>query len=44
MTYFLAFFHRLFGTSISAKEDHLGGAIDLSDAAYCLGLLTQEAE
>lgn len=44
MTYFLSFFQRLFGTPISPKEDHLGGAIDLSDAAYCLGLLTQEAE
>lgn len=44
MTYFLSFFQRLFGKSISAKEDHLGGAIDLSDVAYCMGLLTQEAE
>ena len=44
MTYFLSFFQRLFGTSISAKEDHLGGAIDLSDVAYCMGLLAQEAE
>lgn len=44
MTYFLSFLQRLFGTSISAKEDHLGGAIDLSDAAYCMGLLTQDAE
>lgn len=44
MTYFLSFFQRLFGTSISAKEDHLGGAIDLSDVAYCMGLLTQETE
>ena len=44
MTYFLSFFQRLFGTSISAKEDHLAGLVDLSDTAYCLGLLTQEAE
>lgn len=44
MTYFLSFFQRLFGTSISVKEDHLGGAIDLSDAAYCMGLLTQDTE
>ena len=44
MTYFLSFFQRFFGTSISAKEDHLGGLIDLSDAAYCLGLLAQENE
>ena len=44
MSYFLAFFQRLFGTSISAQEDHLGGPIDLSDAPYCLGLLTQDSE
>ncbi|WP_267874062.1 hypothetical protein [Massilia polaris] len=44
MTYFFSFFQRLFGASISATEDHLGGPIDLSDAAYCLGLLTQETE
>lgn len=44
MTYFLSFFHRLFGTRISSAEDHLGGPIDLSDATYCLGLLTQDKE
>lgn len=44
MAYVLSFFQRLFGTSISATEDHLGGLIDLSDAPYCLGLLTQDSE
>jgi hypothetical protein len=44
MTCFVSFFRRLFGTSISAKEDHLGGAVDLSDVAYCLGLLAQESD
>lgn len=44
MNYFISFFQRLFGTSISAKEDHLCGPIDLSDVPYCLGLLSQETE
>ena len=44
MNYFLAFFQRLFGTSMSATEDHLGGMIDLSDVPYCLGLLTRDSE
>jgi len=44
MTYFLALFKRLFGAPISAKEDHLGGPIDLSDVPYCLGLLTQDRD
>ena len=44
MTYLLAFFQRLFGASLSTKEDHLGGPIDLSDASYCLGLLPKDGE
>lgn len=44
MTYFLSLYQRLFGTATSAKEDHLGGLIDLSDAPYCLGLLTEDAD
>ena len=44
MTYLLSLFQRLFGKSVPATEDHLGGLIDLSDAPYCLGLLTQDSE
>lgn len=44
MNYFLSLFQRLFGASISVTEDHLSGLIDLSDAPYCLGLLTQDSE
>jgi hypothetical protein len=32
----LRFFQSLFGP---AAEDHLTGAVDLSDVPYCLGLL-----
>jgi hypothetical protein len=35
----LHFFQNLFG---AAPEDHLMGAVDLSDAAYCLGLLSSK--
>jgi hypothetical protein len=31
-----AFLHRLLGP---AEEDHLRGAVDLSDSAYCFSLL-----
>jgi hypothetical protein len=31
-----AFLHRLLGP---AEEDHLTGAVDLSDSAYCFSLL-----
>lgn len=43
MTYFLSLYQRVFGTATSAKEDHLGGPIDLSDVPYCLGLLADDA-
>lgn len=35
------FFRSLFGP---AAEDHLTGAVDLSDAPYCLGLLDKAGE
>jgi hypothetical protein len=38
------FLSRLFGTPASATEDHLTGAVDLSDADYCLSLLPREAD
>ena len=44
MNSLFAFFQRLFGAPVSAQEDHLGGPIDLSDAAYCLGLLAPETD
>jgi len=39
MNRLLHFFHALFGP---AEEDHLMGAIDLSDVPYCLGLLSSK--
>ena len=35
------FFHKLFARPFSLDDDPLMGAIDLSDADYCLGLLKQ---
>lgn len=40
---FLHFLSRLFVARIP-EEDHLTGAVDLSDSAYCLGLLACEPE
>ena len=34
---------RLFGPR-SLSDDHLDGAVDLSDSAYCLGLLASADE
>ncbi|MGZ8356156.1 MAG: hypothetical protein ACXWVF_06040 [Telluria sp.] len=44
MTRLFSFFQRFLNPAISYEEDHLGGLIDLSDAAYCFGLLSQERE
>lgn len=41
MRAFLSFLHKLFG---NPAEDHLMGAVDLSDAHYCLGLLDSTRE
>ncbi len=32
---------RLFGAPAVLAEDHLTGAIDLSDVPYCMGLLSR---
>ncbi|MDM5180575.1 hypothetical protein PO883_25660 [Massilia sp. DJPM01] len=40
----LAYFAGLFGARPLAEDDHLTGAVDLSDAAYCLGLLSHDSE
>ncbi len=34
---------RCFGVA-PLSEDHLAGAVDLSDVAYCLGLLAESEE
>ena len=39
-----AFLAGLFGPRPSADDDHLTGAVDLSDTAYCLGLLSRDNE
>jgi hypothetical protein len=39
MASIMRFFQRLFGIQGVLIEDHLTGAVDLSDAQYCLGLL-----
>lgn len=39
-----AYFAGLFGARPLVDDDHLTGAVDLSDAAYCLGLLSRERE
>lgn len=44
MARFFGFFQRLFGARIRDEDDHLLGAIDLSDSAYCFGLIAQERE
>lgn len=38
-----AYFASLFGAR-PAAEDHLTGAVDLSDTAYCHGLLSRDSE
>ncbi|CUI09760.1 hypothetical protein LXA47_20155 [Massilia sp. P8910] len=40
----LAYFAGLFGARSLAEDDPLTGAVDLSDAAYCLGLLPGDSE
>lgn len=37
----VTFLNRLFGTPVCAEDDHLMGAVDLSDSAYCFELLTR---
>lgn len=44
MARLIGFFQRLFGAPALDEEDPLRGAIDLSDSAYCFGLLAQESE
>ncbi|WP_274381751.1 hypothetical protein [Massilia cavernae] len=44
MSRLFAFFQRFLNPGFAPQEDHLGGLIDLSDDAYCLGLLTQDRE
>ncbi|WP_166887021.1 hypothetical protein [Massilia sp. CCM 8734] len=40
----LAYFASLFGARSAAADDPLTGAVDLSDTAYCHGLLSRESE
>lgn len=40
----LSFFRKLFGSAGPVAEDHLMGAVDLSDVPYCLGLLDDSGE
>lgn len=40
----LSFLHHVFGGRGVAVEDHLMGAVDLSDAHYCAGLLDSMRE
>lgn len=44
MSRLLNFLQNLFGTHGVAADDQLMGAVDLSDAQYCLGLLEGAAE
>lgn len=44
MARLLNFFTTLFSRGGVATEDHLTGAVDLSDAAYCLSLLSDLAD
>lgn len=44
MARLVGFFQRLLGAAVLDEDDHLLGAIDLSDADYCFGLLTQDRE
>lgn len=44
MARLLNFFTSLFSRGGMAGEDHLTGAVDLSDAAYCLSLLSELAD
>ncbi|HEX8612357.1 MAG TPA: hypothetical protein VF800_13800 [Telluria sp.] len=39
-----AYFANLFGARPAAEEDHLTGAVDLSDTAYCHALLSRDSE
>ena len=44
MARLLHFFASLFSRGTGAAEDHLTGAVDLSDTAYCLSLLSDIAD
>lgn len=44
MARLISFFQCLFGKPDPLQADELAGAIDLSDHAYCLSLLTPDAE
>jgi hypothetical protein len=39
-----AYFASLFGFRPAVDEDHLTGAVDLSDTDYCHGLLSRDGE
>lgn len=39
-----AYLASLFGARPAPAEDHLIGAVDLSDTAYCHGLLSRDKE
>jgi hypothetical protein len=44
MSAFIHFMRRLFGGAAPLPEDHLTGAVDLSDVPYCMGLLSRNDE
>lgn len=44
MARLFSFFQCLFGKSDPLQTDELAGAIDLSDALYCMSLLSGEPE
>ncbi|MES2149940.1 MAG: hypothetical protein V4508_09100 [Pseudomonadota bacterium] len=35
------YLHQLFGNPVRFEADHLTGAVDLSDSAYCFELLSK---
>lgn len=41
MSTIIGWIRSLFGTPAVLAEDHLAGAVDLSDLPYCMGLLTR---
>lgn len=40
----VTFLHSLFAAPVTDEEDHLTGAVDLSDSAYCFELLARHGE
>lgn len=44
MARLISFFQCLFGKPALLQADELAGAIDLSDASYCMSLLSGESE